>query len=142
VVSEQGGRVFRVLLPLPYKRQSSNATVATKQGRIAQAEATRVYRHHAAYAYREAEIPPLKTPVTVELDYYLDRKPFTEGLYFPRDESNAIAAFKAGQDALADAGVVPGDGRKFVTQGPCRLHATKKSHGDTTGVVVTLREAP
>ncbi|HEX2556688.1 MAG TPA: hypothetical protein VHK86_00060 [Nitrososphaera sp.] len=61
-----------------------------------------------------------------------------DGLYRPQDEANAIGAFKAGQDSLVDANIVPRDSRKYVRQGPVTIYGTQKEHRGKCGVVLTI----
>ena len=60
--------------------------------------------------------------------------------YRPRDEANAIDAFKAGQDALVDAGVLVDDTRKYLRQGPVTIYSGAKEHKGRACVVVQLQE--
>ena len=46
------------------------------------------------------------------------------GYYCPRDVSNALAAFKAGQDGLVDAGILVDDSAKWMELGTVTIDAT------------------
>lgn len=130
-------RVYQVELPLPPKEASPNdrSHWAKKRGKNG---AVSLYRQTCAWLYRDAQIPQLKN-ATIDLDYYLG--PDLWGIsYRPRDEQNGRAAFKAAQDALVDAGVIPGDSARYVHDGYTRIHSRKKDHQGRCCVVVTITE--
>jgi hypothetical protein len=90
-----------------------------------------------------------QTPVLVSFDYYLyrptpekDPKAYrlTYDRYYPRDEQNGHGGAKAPQDALQDAGLIPGDSAKFVRSGPCRLYSRAKEHQGRAALVLTIEE--
>ena len=64
------------------------------------------------------------------------------GLYGPRDASNGLSAFKAGQDALIDAGVIVGDDAQHLVLGSVEIerHRGHRLGQCQSGVLVTLTE--
>ena len=75
---------------------------------------------------------------TLHLDFYQARIAGNRSKCISRDLSNAIASFKAGQDALADAGVIVSDSHKYLDVGKTRLFNTVKEHGGRRCVLVSL----
>jgi len=127
--------MYTVELPLPPKECSRNTTCHWgSRGR-----AVKQYRSDCALAYMAAKIPAMPA-ICLSLAFYNGgrRVGVDDGLYRPKDEANAIDSFKAAQDALADAGVVPGDSRKYVKQGPVTIYGTAKEHKGRCGVVLTI----
>jgi hypothetical protein len=126
-------------LPLPPKALSPNEPIhwAKKSPIIKQ------YRSQCAYLMHEQEwetLPQFEGVVKVHLDFYLHRDPSNKFEYFPRDEDNARSAFKAGQDALKDIGIIKGDSKKFLRMGETRLRTTKPEHQGRACVVMTLEQ--
>jgi hypothetical protein len=141
--TEPQPRVYEVELDLPPRECSPNFRGHTR----ARAKAIARYRQDAYFLFKAAHIPPLRTPVKIQYTYYLAR-PATmperyrlAGLYFPLDDDDAAGAMKAARDALADAGIVPNDGRWHVRQLPVEWRTTKDTHGGRRCVVVRLEEA-
>ena len=130
--------MIEIELPLPPKQASPNnrAHWATTRS------ATTAYRQMCATSYMIAKVPALKTPVKIHLDFYLCRTPMTLYCerYFPKDADNARASFKAGQDAMQDAGLIPGDSKRYVIPGETNLYTTKKQHKGRSCVVVRFEE--
>lgn len=129
---------YSIELPLPPKGVSPNGR-GKHWGAKAKAQAS--YRAQCAWRMREMKwgaSTALTVPVRVHLDFYLCRQPGDTRDYFPMDEDNARASFKAGQDALKDVGVIEQDSKKFLRVGETRLHTTKKEHQGRTCVVLTL----
>lgn len=130
-------------LPLPPRECSPNWRGHTK----ARARAVARYRGDCLILYRQARIPALQTPITLQLEYFLARpKTFADrymasSLYFPLDDDDAIGGFKAGRDALIDARIIPNDSRKHVRLAPVIWHTTAPDHQDRRCVVVHMEPA-
>lgn len=146
---------YQIELPLPPKALSPNFRGHTRE----RARWVKRYRYCCLQFYKAAKLPtiiaapspqaaPVKVapikPVIVHLDFYLAPKvsacgqKLPDGCYRPRDEDGARGAFKAGQDALVDAGIIPDDSKKYVRMGYTKIHSTQKQHGGKTMVVLTL----
>jgi hypothetical protein len=146
----EGAEAWQIELPLPPKACSPNSGGHAKF----HGEEIKAYRQICAAIYRAHSLPKLKAPITVHLEFFYARhKPETRpDLYKwrPRlkrwefkgcvchDEDNARGSFKAGFDALQDAGIVERDSRKYVRQGYCTIRGTAKEHQGRTGVTVTI----
>lgn len=141
-----GQEVWHVELPLPPRACSPN-----RRGHARfHADEIKAYRRTCELLYRAANIPRLKAPVTISLDFYYYRNPrlrvwrprrkvWEFNLCFCLDDDNAIGSFKSGRDAMFDAGLIPGDTKKSLRMGGVRLHTTAKEHQGRTSVVVTLQ---
>lgn len=129
-------REYTINLPLPPQNCKDNGNL---HWRI-KGKAKAAYKADCTILCKAARIPPLSKAI-IELDFYCAGRGKGDGLYRPTDESNAVASFKAGQDAIVLAGILPDDSRKYLTQGPVRIHSTKAQHKGRCGVVVTLRES-
>jgi crossover junction endodeoxyribonuclease RusA len=127
---------YEITVPLPPKALSPNARVHW----AVKAKVTKQYRAACAMAYHCSRVPPLFPPVKIHLDFYLARVPLAYDAYFAKDADNARSSFKAGQDALADAGIIPSDGQRYLRMGETRLHTRAKEHQGRCCVVVTLEE--
>ena len=136
---------FTVELRLPPRELSPNA----RPHWTLKSKAVKSYREECASTFRLANLPRFISPVIVHLEFYQFRNPALKvlrprkGVYeFPfaisRDEDNARASFKSGQDSMKDAGVIPDDGRKNVRSGSCTLYSTQKEHQGRTCLVVTI----
>ena len=131
---------YQIELPLPPRALSPNFRGHTR----ARAPWVRKYRAACGMLLRKAQIGPLPTPVTLHWDfYYASRKTasgqrINDNCFRARDEGNALGSVKAGIDALADAGIVPDDSKKYVRMGSVTLHSTAKEHKGRTGVVLTI----
>lgn len=132
---------YEIELPLPPKALSSNRNAHNRHW-YCKAKAAKEYRQSCGMAYLAARnagrLPCFDKPVIVHLHYYLRRIPHDDINYYPKDEDNARGAFKAGQDALVDAGIIPADSRKFVHAGETRLFGTKKEHQGRTCLIVII----
>jgi hypothetical protein len=129
---------YEITVPLPPKALSPNGSQGLHWGKKARVK--KQYRRECEFEFRRAKVPPLTPPVRMHLDFYLARGANARDRYFARDEDNARIAFKNGQDALADAGIIPSDGQKYLRMGETRLHTRKKEHQGRCCVVVTLEE--
>ena len=58
--------------------------------------------------------------------------------YYPKDEGNARAAFKAGQDSMVEAGLLPDDHHRYLHDGRTTIYSTKAEHQGKCGLRVTL----
>ena len=86
---------YSIELPLPPKALSPNTPIHWRE----KARHVKLYREQCAYLMAELEWGAggfIPTPVRVHLDFYLCRDPLNTYEYFPRDEDNARASFKAG----------------------------------------------
>lgn len=132
--------MIEIELPLPPKACSPNRRGHWRS----HADGIAAYRAQTANDYRLAKIGALKTPVKMHLDFYLARtaQAVYSKRYFPKDADNARASFKAGQDAMQEAGLVPGDSKRYVVPGETNLFTTKKQHKGRSCVVVRFEEQP
>ena len=124
-------------LPLPPRECSSNRSHDHWRGRAA---AAREYREVCRWlAYQAAQDAKWQAPLhaTISLEFGV-KGSRREGRYAPRDEANAIASFKAGQDGLCDAGVLLSDRAGHLAQG--RIHIDSKQ-GPWVRVVLTGGES-
>lgn len=105
-------RVLTFEVSLPYRALGQNSRGHWRR----KASFTAAYRQEAALvaasAIREQGwTPPASATVALE---YGTKGGRAVQRYQPRDEANAIDAFKAGYDGLVDAGVVVDDSRKHL----------------------------
>lgn len=133
IFPKDGEIVF--VLPLPPKELSPNGRSYWRK----KAEAVKKYRETCATLMRRSNQGSIPGRVVIDLDFYLCKVANDKHSYYPRDEDNARAAMKAAQDALKDAGVIQGDGKKHVRVGSTRLRTTEKEHERLTCVVMTIR---
>lgn len=126
---------YSLELPLPPKQCSPNGRYHWAE----KAKEVKAYRQavgeYLFYVHKLAGA--FEMPVIIDLEFYLCRKDVN--YYYPRDEDNARASFKSGQDALVDAGVVPSDSKKNVRAGSVKLYTRAKEHKGRTCVVMTIR---
>lgn len=101
-------------LPLPPRALSSNGSHGhwSKKNREAQAYRNTVWA--LVWAARFPDLPPGRRRVSYTFGIKGAR---AGGYYCPRDVSNALAAFKAGQDGLVDAGILVDDSVKWMELG-------------------------
>lgn len=133
--------IFKIDLPLPPKQIGGNARGHSRQ----HAPWIAAYRLACNNLYRQAKIGPLPTPITLELEFFLG--PLTDArgqklpdnLYRPRDDDDAIRAFKAGRDALVDAGIVPNDSKQYVIQSRAFIYSKKSEHKGARKIVLTIK---
>jgi Holliday junction resolvase RusA-like endonuclease len=135
-----GEKVF--VLPLPPKKLSPNGREHWRY----KAQAVKAYRGSCAewfqsqmHGIKRSDLPGFQNRVVIDLEFYLCRLKGDESLYYPKDEDNARSAMKAAQDALKDAGIIPGDGKRLVKVGSTTLYTRAKEHRGFTCVVMTLR---
>lgn len=117
-------RAIVIELPLPPRALSSNGSHGHW---VWKARETRRYRG-------ECELLARATPRMRGLRLEQERRRVsytfgikgarTLGLYCPRDVSNALAAFKAGQDGLVDAGILVDDSARWMELGTVTIDAT------------------
>ena len=147
-------RVFRIEVPLPFLELSPNA----RPNRFAKADATKRYRAAVGeilcqQVFTAVCVHPLRTPAVLDLDFYQHRPTYKDTIIavgrswyaasqfaYPTDADNARASFKAGQDALADAGVLANDDAKHLVAGYTRIHSGAEAGGKTY-LLMTLTEA-
>lgn len=108
--------VFEV--PLPPKQLSSNRSHDHWRGRAA---ATAEYRQLVGWLAKEKAVAE-RWPVAIcgvnRVSLVFGVKGSRKaGRYAPRDEANAVAAFKAGFDGLVDAGLLVDDSRRYMELG-------------------------
>lgn len=121
--------------PLPPRELSANPKSPGAWRR--KSEATKKYRYYcgncALLAKREAFrqerffFPSLK-PVVLHLHFYYGPTPLNPNTYRARDCANAIISFKAGQDALVDAGILFNDSAKYLKMGETVLFTKASEH--------------
>ncbi len=124
---------FVIEFQLPYRELSSNARVHYRTRAVWTAH----YRQDCAVIAREAMRAQqwLPTASQVRMDLLFGIKGGRKiQRYQPTDLSNAVASFKAGQDALVDAGVILGDDKKRLSLGSIEI--TSKA-GPFVRVVLT-----
>lgn len=98
------------------------------------ARATKKYRHDCGYRLLAAKPRGwARCAVVIDVEYRCSRD--ANG-YAPRDVQNAIAALKAGIDGMADAGIIPGDSKKFLSWGRFDLVTTMNPKGDGVTLIV------
>lgn len=110
--------VFEV--SLPYRELSSNGNKGSWRRKAAM---TREYREEVAILAAAADVwfePPRRVKVTLEYGIKGGR---AIGRYQPRDEANAIDAFKAGYDGLVDAGIAISDAAKHMAIGGATINS-------------------
>jgi Holliday junction resolvase RusA-like endonuclease len=133
-VANEGEQV--IVLALPFAELSPNARCHW----AAKARKVKEYRQLAAWVMKLAKLTPVDGRVLIDLEFYLCRVDDGKFFYYPKDEDNARAAMKAAQDALKDAGIVAGDGKKNVGVGATKLYTKAKEHQGYTCVVMTIRK--
>lgn len=132
--AKPGEAVF--VLPLPPVNLSPNARCHWRP----KAAAVKAYRQQSAALMRAAQVPQFDGLVAVDLEFYLCRIAGDKTSYYPKDEDNARASMKAAQDALMDAGIIAGDGKKHVRVGETLLRTRAKEHKGFTCVVMRVRK--
>lgn len=126
---------FTAELPLPPKALSPN-----KSGThwAVRARATKKYREDCAWAFKAA-MPKswIKCAVAIRVEY---RAPKGCNAYVAHDVANAMSSLKAGIDGAIDAGVIPSDGRRWLSWESMDLITTKKElAGRAPGVSIFVR---
>jgi len=131
VVDEQTAKArIKLLLPLPPKELSPNA----RPHYYSKAQAVQKYRIEV-YVCACQSTPDrrtlLNTKVRMTETYRIAGKR-------KRDVRNLFAAFKAGEDGLVDAGILPGDDDSVLEHGAPKIErvASKKDEG----VLVMIEE--
>lgn len=137
---------MQVFLYMPPKLLGANINRSTVSDQIKITRARKEYRRLCAYAFQQ-KFKDIKTPIdhiTIYLEYYCwkgnteAQKYARQDYYFPRDEMNGQIGFKAGQDALIDAGVITDDSARHVCMGGCKIYSNEKEHKRKTGLMVTI----
>jgi len=129
------------VLPLPPEKISPNG-----RGHWgAKARAVKAYRDQCAWIMRQwrinhTEAQLIQGRVIIDLEFYLCRLANDKTNYYPKDEDNARGAMKAAQDALKDAEIISGDGKRLVGIGETKLYTRAKEHQGFTCVVMTIRK--
>lgn len=119
-------------VPLPPRELSPNARVHW----AAKASATSEYRQAVkvfGLAYRRKH--HLETFVRARVSLVFAIKGGRGVAYCPRDEANAVAAFKAGYDGIVAAGFVQDDSAKYMHMGGVAILRTKGPY-----VLVTIED--
>ena len=114
-------RAIVIELPLPPRALSSNGSHGhwSKKSREA-----RDYRQEC-YVTALVNCGRLRPTKRMRVSYTFGIKGArAAGLYCPRDVSNALAAFKAGQDGLVDAGILVDDSARWMELGTVTIDAT------------------
>ena len=134
--------MYTVEVPLPPAECSSNQHGQSRRAGFKRSAAVKLYRADCGVLYAQAAKKgnwPVPFPKAVlHLDFYQARIAGNRTKCISLDVSNAIASFKAGQDALADAGVIVSDSHKYLDVGKTRLFNTAKEHGGRRCVLVSL----
>lgn len=135
---KEGEIVF--VLPLPPQKASPN-------GRGHWAGKARAVKDYRAQCFRLMvverhlqKIATIKDRVVIDLEFYLCRVANDTTSCYSKDEDNARGSMKAAQDALKDAGIIAGDGKKHVRVGRTTLYTRAKEHQGFTCVVMTIRK--
>ena len=105
--------------PLPPRALSSNGSHGHWRTKSAAAKGYRQLCGLLARAF--AENKPDRRRVSYTFGIKGAR---STGAYCPRDVSNALAAFKAGQDGLVDAGILVDDSARWMELGSVTIDAT------------------
>lgn len=130
-------RQFVIDLPLPPIECSPNARVHWGK----KARAVREYREACGYlVVKQLGRRRAQGQITIDLDFFLAKPKFPDGLCRPRDEDNAIACAKVGIDSLRDSGLITDDSKKHVRIGNVSLHSTRKEHQGRSALVLTVTE--
>ena len=109
-------------LPLPPRALSSNGSHGHWVKKFREA---RSYRLLCGVLAREAVGNAILPETRRRVSYTFGVKEARmRGVYCPRDVSNALAAFKAGQDGLVDAGILVDDSAKWMELGTVTVDAT------------------
>lgn len=128
--------LFVAELDLPPQMLSPNVTPGHWALKRA---ATRKYRRDCGVIFLRSK-PRGWEPCAVVLDVIFVCPPGSPG-YMPKDVQNAIAALKAGIDALSDARIIPDDEEKFLQWGRFDLiNTAARAEGRHIGVSITVRK--
>ena len=114
-------RAIVIELPLPPRALSSNGSHGHWSKKSSAANGYRMVCRAVALAACNREPHNERRRVSYTFGIKGARK---LGLYQPRDISNALAAFKAGQDGLVDAGILVDDSAKWMELGTVTIDAT------------------
>jgi len=134
------GKKITLVLPLPPKELSPNASSPW-------APTAKWFRIRARKEYRKRILDECFAQIPMEVrvswdGWYFHRCQMTETYRFAdkrkRDVRNLFAAFKAGEDGLVDACVLPGDDDSVLEHGPPRIERVKTKAEE--GVVVEIEE--
>ena len=115
-------RAIVIELPLPPRALSSNGSHGHWSSK---SRAAKGYRKLCQIIGLQSRPPRWLADCKMHVSYTFGIKGArTLGLYCPRDVSNALAAFKAGQDGLVDAGILVDDSAKWMELGTVTIDAT------------------
>jgi Holliday junction resolvase RusA-like endonuclease len=127
--------MFTVDFPLPPREASPNWRGHWRRQR----EATTAYRETCGWILK-SELPGVRfAGVRVSYEFFQASPLLPDNCATFRDSDNALAAMKAAQDSLKDAGVVPDDSYRFVSIGGVVVRPARQSEGKRL-VRVTLEE--
>ena len=118
-------RAIVIELPLPPRALSSNGSHGHWSKKFGPTHAYRttcmVEARNAVWKLGIPDGPQRKARVSYTFGIKGAR---AGGYYCPRDVSNALAAFKAGQDGLVDAGILVDDSARWMELGTVTIDAT------------------
>lgn len=127
-------------LPLPPRECSPNYQPRTEIG-IRIKHAKMMQWRDCCYLLMRGFPAMTRFPVTMHLEFYCAQdRGRNDGLYRPRDQDNALAAFKLAQDAIVKAGILPDDSCKHVINGRVNIYRKKEEHGGRKCIIVTIEE--
>ena len=115
-------QAFTFEVPLPPRELSSNRSHDHWRGRAAAAREYRQVVGWSAKAMAVAERWPVAVCGVNRVSLLFGVKGARRaGLYAPRDQANAVAAFKAGFDGMVDAGLLVDDSSRYMELGSVRI---------------------
>lgn len=119
-------------LEVPLLRGKPPLTANQRLHWAEKAKRTRTVREAVAWRAKQAKIPPAKH-VTARLHYH-------PGDHRHRDASNLYATSKPAIDALQDAGIVPSDDGRYVTEINPYIHPPEPNQPRRLWLQVTITQ--
>ena len=134
-------RSVRITLPLPPIGCSPNWQPYNVRAR---SKARAAFRRDVGFAAmsarnREGVSSPFGVAV-IDAAFFTGGSTSADARYRPKDRDNAIASLKGAVDALKDARLISGDSAARLRWGDVTIIGTKKEHGGSAELVVTVRE--
>lgn len=144
-------------LPLPPKQLSANVAAHWGNKTKPRNNYRALCANHFRMAMRSGDLPKMKAPITVHLEYFLYRPtkkkdgPLRAALgkkwLYPQDEDNARYGAKAAQDSLQDAGFILRDSSKTLRTGEVLIRSRagkveKGGHGFKSCLLFILEGEP
>jgi hypothetical protein len=129
-------------VPLPPRGQSSNANLGKWHGKWHPKSASRrdyllECLNDARDALRSADWPVKRQQLKVHVSLVFCLKGVRkEGRYAPRDEPNAVSAFKAGFDALVAADVLCDDSKTWMKLGDVSITSKRGPYVEVLATII------